>query len=67
MATEGSGSLAFIDHVATDTRSRMKSDVYRTILSAQIQSDDTGLTSCVGIQIIPEKQAESFLGQRKGF
>ena len=37
MASKGTGSLVFIDDITTDKSSRMNSEVYRDILSAQIQ------------------------------
>jgi len=37
MASNGTGSLVFIDDVTKDRSSRMNSEVYRDILSAQIQ------------------------------
>lgn len=37
MASKGTGSLVFIDDITTDKSSRMNSEVYRNILSAQIQ------------------------------
>uniref|UniRef100_A0A0E9WPL9 Uncharacterized protein n=1 Tax=Anguilla anguilla TaxID=7936 RepID=A0A0E9WPL9_ANGAN len=37
MAATDTGSLAFIDDAASDSSCRMNSDVYRSILSAQVQ------------------------------
>ncbi len=37
MASSGTGLLVFIDDVTEDRSSRMNSEVYRDILSAQIQ------------------------------
>ena len=39
MAANGTGSLVFFDDVTADRSSRMNSEVYRVILSAQIQSN----------------------------
>ncbi len=39
MASNGTGLLVFIDDVTEDRSSRMNSEVYRYILSAQIQSN----------------------------
>ena len=44
MASNGTGSLVFIDDVTKDRGSRMNSEVYRDILSAQIQPNATKLT-----------------------
>lgn len=43
MATTGTGSLVFIDDVTNDGSSRMNSEVYRNILSAQIQPNASKL------------------------
>uniref|UniRef100_A0A668AJA3 Heteroous nuclear ribonucleoprotein L like n=1 Tax=Myripristis murdjan TaxID=586833 RepID=A0A668AJA3_9TELE len=43
MADSGTGSLVFIDDVTADGSSRMNSDGYRPILSAQIQPNATKL------------------------
>ncbi len=37
MASSGTGLLVFFDDIVEDRRSRMNSEVYRDILSAQIQ------------------------------
>ncbi len=39
MASSGTGLLVFSDDVTEDRSSRMNSEVYRYILSAQIQSN----------------------------
>ncbi len=39
MASSGTGLLVFSDHVTEDRSSRMNYEVYRDILSAQIQSN----------------------------
>ena len=39
LAANGTGSLGFIDNVTVDRSSRMNSEVYRAVLSAQIQSN----------------------------
>ena len=41
MAANGTGSLVFIDDVTADRSSRMNSEVYRAVRSAQIQSNAT--------------------------
>ncbi|MEE6525044.1 hypothetical protein FKM82_024826 [Ascaphus truei] len=43
MAYHGTGSLVFIDDVTEDGSSRMNSEVYRDILSAQIQPNSAKL------------------------
>jgi len=37
MASSGTGSLVFIDDVTEDRSSQMNSEVYRNIMSTQIQ------------------------------
>ena len=43
MAANGTGSLVFIDDVTADKSSRMNSEVFRAILSAQIQPNASEL------------------------
>ncbi len=43
MASSGTGLLVFIDDVTEDRSSRMKYEVYRDILSAQIQPNTAKL------------------------
>ncbi len=43
MASSGTGLLVFIDDVTEDSSSRKNSEVYRDILSAQIQSNGAKL------------------------
>ncbi len=52
MASSGTGLLVFIDGVTEDRSSWMNSEVYRDILSAQIQSNAAKLTGrCFIIQM----------------
>ena len=44
MAANGTGSLVFIDDVTAGRSSKMNSEVYRAILSAQLQPNATKLT-----------------------
>lgn len=39
MAASGNGSLVFIDDATADRSSRMNSELYRSLLSADIQSN----------------------------
>ena len=43
MAANGTGSLVFVDDVTADNSSRIHSEVYRAILSAQIQPNPSKL------------------------
>ena len=43
MAANGTGSVVFIDDVTADKSSRMNSEVFRAILSAQIQPNASKL------------------------
>ena len=45
MAASGTGSLVFIDDVTHDGSSRMNSDVYKTILSGNLQRNASKLIS----------------------
>ena len=44
MAANGTGSPVFIEYVTTNRSSRMNSEVYRALLSDEIQPDATKLT-----------------------
>ncbi|KAF7659361.1 hypothetical protein LDENG_00299140 [Lucifuga dentata] len=43
MAVTGTGTLIFIDDITADGRSKMNSEVYRNILSAQVQANASKL------------------------
>lgn len=49
MASNGPGSLVFVDDVTADKSSRMNTEVFRAILSAQIQSNASKL---IGLRFI---------------
>ncbi len=52
MASSGTGLLVFIDDVTEDRSSRMNSEVYRDILSAQIQPNAAKLIGlCFIVQV----------------
>ncbi|MEE6521711.1 hypothetical protein FKM82_020009 [Ascaphus truei] len=72
MAYNGTGSLVFIDDVTEDRIRRMNSEVYRDILSAQIQPN---IAKLIGRRFTLQmdndpkhtaKQPRSFLRQRSG-
>ncbi len=71
MASSGSGLLLFSDDVTEDKSSRINSEVYRDILSAQIQSNAAKLIGrCFIVQIDDDpkhtaKATQEFLKLKK--
>jgi hypothetical protein len=72
MAANGTGSPEFIDNLTADKSSRMNSEVFRAILSAQIRPNASkpldGASQCrwTMTQSILNKQPNTFLRQRSG-
>ena len=60
MAANGTESLVFIDDVTADRSSRMNSEVYRALLSAQIQPNVAKLIrGCFTVQMDNEMLFDS--------